>query len=255
MKAFIAFTKKEFVESLRTYRMLVLASVFLLFGIMSPLVAKIMPELLNGVNLGSGLTITAPEPSEMDSWAQFFNNVGQMGMLTLIITFCGIMANEFSRGTLINLLTKGMKRRTVILSKFLSASVLWTASYLLCLTVCYAYTEYFWPASVLRNAFLAFFSLWLFGEFLITLLILGGILFRNFYGSLFTCFGTIITLSLLNIIPYIQKYNPIVLAGDTLHLLNAQKEAADFIPATIVCTCAVVLLLVVSAAVFNKKQL
>jgi len=33
MKAFIAFTKKELTESLRTYRALVLAAVFLVLGI------------------------------------------------------------------------------------------------------------------------------------------------------------------------------------------------------------------------------
>lgn len=255
MKSFVAFTKKEFNESLRTYRLVVLVAVFLLLGVMSPLFAKILPELLSGVDLGGGIVVTVPEPTAMDSWAQFFKNVGQTGMLALIITFSGIIANELSRGTLIILLTKGMKRHTVILSKFLSASVLWTASYLLCLAVCYAYTEYFWPASTLSNAFLAFISLWLFGEFLIALLIFGGILFGNLYGSLLTCLGVIVTLSLLNILPYVQKYNPIALAGGTLNLLNAQKEAADFIPATIICSVMAVSLLVMSIVVFNKKQI
>jgi ABC-2 type transport system permease protein len=255
MRAFIAFTKKEFVESLRTYRLFILAAVFLLLGVMSPLTAKIMPDLFSGIDLGGGLTITVPEPTAMDSWSQFFKNVGQMGMLLLIITFCGIMANEFSRGTLVNLLTKGLKRHTVVLSKFLAASLLWTASYLLCLSVCYAYTEFYWPAIVLCDPFFAFLSPWLFGEFLIALLILGGILFRNFYGSLFTCFAVIIVLSLLNINPHLQKYNPIMLASGTLNLLNAQKEAADFIPAAILCACLVVVLIIGSIVAFNKKKL
>ena len=255
MKAFIAFTKKEFTESLRTYRLVILAAVFLLLGLMSPFIAKIMPELFSGVDLGGGVTITAPAPTAMDSWTQFFSNVGQMGMLALIITFCGTMANELSRGTLINLLTKGMKRHTVIVSKFLSASVLWTASYLLCLVVCYAYTEYFWPGGILSNAFLAFLSLWLFGEFLIALLVFSGVLFGNLYGSLLSCLGVILALSLLNIIPSVQKYNPIELAGDTLNLLNANKEVADFIPAIIICIIMTALLLVFSVLAFNKKRI
>jgi ABC-2 type transport system permease protein len=142
-----------------------------------------------------------------------------------------------------------------ILSKFLAASVLWTASYLLCLGICYAYTEYFWADDVIYNAFSAFLSLWLFGEFSITLLILGGILLKNFYGSLFTCFGANIAMSLLNIIPYVKKYNPIILTSDTLNLLNSEKSVSDFIPAMIVCTCGIVLLLVISIVTFNKKQL
>jgi len=253
MKAFIAFTKKEFTESLRTYRLIVLMAVFLLLGIMSPLAAKMMPDILKGL-ADTGITITLPEPSAMDSWEQFFKNVGQMGMLALIITFCGIMANEFSRGTLINLLTKGMKRYTVILSKFLWASVLWAASYLLCLAVCYAYTVFYWPDSTLNHVFWAFFAPWLFGEFLIALLIFGGVLFKNFYGSLLSCGGVIIALNLVNILPKARKYNPVILAGDTLNLLNAQKDVADFIPAVVICGAAVMVLIAASVGVFNKKQ-
>jgi len=253
MKAFIAFTKKEFTESLRTYRLVILAAVFLLLGMLSPLLAKMMPEILKSV-ADIGLVISMQEPAAMNSWEQFFSNVGQMGMLALIITFCGMMANELSRGTLINLLTKGMKRHTVILSKFLTATVLWTGSYLLCLAVCYAYTEYFWPAAGLSNAFLAFFSLWLFGELLIAILIFGGVLFGNLYGSLLACLGVIITLNVLHIMPAIQKYNPIILSGDALNLLNAQKGTADYVPAMVICTAAAVLLMVASVAVFNKKR-
>jgi len=253
VRAFVAFTKKEFTESVRSYRLFVLAVVFLLLGIMSPLVAKLMPDLISGTDLG-GVTITLPEPTAMDSWAQFFGNVGQMGMLALVITFSGIMATELSRGTLVNLLTKGMKRHTVILSKFLTASLIWTVSYLLCMAVCFAYTEYYWPAATLHEPFLAFFAPWLFGMLMIVLLILGGILFGNLYGSLLTCLTTVIALSLINIASVAHKYNPISLASGTLNLLNGHMKAADFIPAAIICAVAVVILLVTAIAAFNKKQ-
>jgi len=254
MRAFVAFTKKEFVESLRTFRLIVLMAVFVLLGIISPLTAKMMPEILKAV-AEAGLVITMPDPVAMDSWAQFYSNVGQMGMLALIITFCGIMANELSRGTLVNLLTKGMKRHVVILSKFLYASVLWTVCYVICFAVCYMYTAFYWPMDGMNHVFLSFFAPWLFGELLLALLIFGGVLFGNFYGSLLSCGGLILVLSLLNIIPAVQKYNPIVLAGDVFNLLNGQKEVADFVPAFIICAAATVLLVAASVAVFNKKKM
>ena len=255
MRAFIAFTKKECTEGLRTYRLIILAAVLLFFGILSPLTAKLLPEILGAVDLGDGVSITSPEPSAIDSWTQFFSNIGQMGMLALIVTFSGIMASELSRGTLVNLLTKGMKRHTVVISKFISASFMWTVGYALCLIVCYAYTEFYWPASDISNSLFAFSSLWMFGELLIAILIFGGVLFGSFYGSLLSCFGVIITLALLNIAPAIHRFNPIGLAGDTLSLLSAQKEPADFLPAMIICASSVVLLTAASIAVFNKKKL
>ena len=254
MRAFAAFTKKEFTENLRTYKLLILAAVMVALGIMSPLVAKIMPDLLSGVDLGGGIILTMPEPVATDSWAQFFSNVAQMGMLALIITFCGIMSGELSKGTLINLLTKGMKRHTVILSKFLSASVIWLLSYLLCLAVCYAYTYYFWPDYAPNDALLVFSSVWLFGEMMIAVLIFGGAAFGSFYGGLLTCGGVVIALNLLNILPKVRRFNPVTLAGGTLELLLGTKTAADFMPAMYICAGAVVFLIIASIVIFNKKK-
>lgn len=254
MRAYFSFTKKEFTESLRTYKLAIMLAVFLLFGIMSPLFAKLTPELLKSISI-EGMVISAYEPTAMDSWAQFFKNVGQMGMIVLVIIFAGIMANEFSRGTLVNILTKGMKRHMVILSKFTVATVIWTLSYLLCLAVTYGYTAYFWEPAGLHHVFLAFFSPWVFGILLLTLLILGGTLFKTFSGSLLLCGGTVAVMSLLNIIPKVQKYNPIILFGDNTALLTDVKAAADVIPALAICAVLIILLIVASIVVFNKKQL
>ena len=138
MKAFWAFTKKELTEYYRTAKIMILMVVFLLFGMMNPVLAKFTPEIIKA----AGLDLNLPDPTAMDSWAQFFKNVGQMGLIIVVIVFSGIMANEFSKGTLINILTKGLKRKTVILSKFTVASCLWALSYLLCFVVTYFYTAY-----------------------------------------------------------------------------------------------------------------
>jgi ABC-2 type transport system permease protein len=259
MKAFVIFTKKEFTESWRTYRFVIALAVFVLLGAMNPLIAKMMPEILSSIDTSGmegmgGMSFNMPEPTAFDAWAQFYSNVGQMGLLTLIIVFSGVMAGEFTRGTLVNLLTKGLKRGTVILSKFAAATLFWAAVYLVCLGVSAALTAVFWDME-LHNAVLAFGGMWLFGELLIALLIFGGTLFKTFYGSLALTAGVIIALLLLNIAPQAAKYNPISLAGETLALLNASKAAGDFVPAFIICAAAVAGLLAASVRVFEKKEL
>jgi ABC-2 type transport system permease protein len=54
MKRYLAFIKKEFVEQLRTYRLLILLSVFFVFGLMSLI---ILSSVLTGGNFG-GLILT-----------------------------------------------------------------------------------------------------------------------------------------------------------------------------------------------------
>jgi len=253
MKQFFAFTKKELAESVVTYRLYILLAVFLIFGMMSPLFAKLTPELLKTLET-SGIAIQMPEPTAMDSWAQFFKNVGQMGMLVLAISFSGIMASELSKGTLIILLAKGLNRHVVILSKFFASTILWTVSYLACLGICYAYTAYFWNDYTIYNAAIAFAAPWVFGELLLSIVIFGGTLFGNIYGSLLTCLSIVVALNVIGIIPNTAKFNPVTLSGGTLPLLRGVGEVSDFVPAMMVCAMMITALLVGAVLVFEKKE-
>lgn len=253
MKAFIAFTKKEYCEGLRTYKILILSAVFLLFGMMSPLTAKLTPQLLQKF-MPEGMTITLAEPTALDSWAQFFKNISQMGFIVVAILFSGIMANEFSRGTLINILTKGLPRRTVILSKFTMAVLLWTFSYLLCFGVCYAYTAYFWKGATVSNLLFSVFCLWLFGLLMLAVIMLGSILFRSSYGCLLFTGTFIAVLFLLDIVPKFQKYNPLMLASGNMALLTNKLAAIDMRTPAIISLAIIILSVAASIDVFNKKQ-
>lgn len=254
MRVYYAFVKKEFTENLRTYKLMIMIVVFLIFGVMSPLFAKFTPEILKAAGIEAS-ALGMGEPTAMDSFAQFFKNVGQMGLLVLAIIFSGIMANEFSKGTLINILTKGMKRSTVIFAKFTAAAVIWSAAYLLCLAVTYAYTFYYFTIENISNAFLAFSGMWLFGILLVGLILLGGVLFKNTYGSLLFCGGVLVIMTIINIFPQLRKYNPVTLSLENMQMLTAQKAASDFVPAVIICGVFIAASVTASVMAFNKKQL
>lgn len=254
MNAYIAFVRKEFLEYSRTYKLFTLLAVFLFFGFMNPITAKVMPELLDSL-LPEGMSITLGAPTAFDSWAQFFKNISQMGTVVFVVIMSGIFANELSRGTLINMLTKGLSRPTVILSKFTAATAVWTLSYVLCFGVTYGYTAYFWSMDGVMNLFLSAFSLWLFGVLLIALLIFGGVLTGSVYGSLLVTGGATVLMTLLNIVPAVQRFNPVTLSSGNMALLTAQKSVSDFTPALAICTVASAVLIAASIWMFNKKQM
>lgn len=250
MNAFWAFTKKEFTEYYRSAKLMILGVVFLLFGMMNPVMAKFTPEILKA----AGIDMQLPDPTAMDSWAQFYKNISQMGIIIVIIVFSGIMANELSKGTLINILTKGLKRRTVILSKFMVASMLWTLSYLFCFGVTYVYTAYFWSMTGMHEIFWAFLGPWLYGELLIALLILGGILFKNVVGSLLLVGGTSFVLMILSIFPDLRNFNPISLSGDNLAVLMGTTSISEVYPAFLICTALIVGVIGSSIVLFDRRS-
>lgn len=254
MRAFVAFTGKEFIELLRTYKLLILVVVFLFFGMLSPVTAKHLPEILKMAGLDPA-SLGISNPTAADSFAQFFKNIGQMGLLVLVVIYCGIMANEFSKGTLINMLTKGLKRRTVIISKVASSVVAWTFAYLLSAGVSYGFTSYYFDMKGLHHTFFALTALWLYGVFLLMAVIFGGVLFKTVYGSLLFTGGVAVALTLLNLVPTIQKYNPASLATDNLAVMTAQKGLDDLLPAFILCVAAILAFIIGSVVVFDKKQI
>ena len=254
MTSYVAFCRKEFMENWRTYRLAIMLAVFAAFGLMSPLIAKMLPDLLSGMDMG-GLVVQIPESTAFDSWTQFFKNNGQMGILVLIIVFCGITANEFTKSTLIPIVTKGMQRRWIILAKISVSVAIWTVSYAVSLAVTWVYTVYFWGNAPLPNAPLAFGSLWLFGVLMITLLILGGVCLGNIYGALLFSGGAVILMALVSIAPKAGKYNPISLAGNVVNLLNGSQPASDFIPALWICVGLIAVGILASVLIFDRKQL
>lgn len=254
MKAYFAFTQKELLESLRTYKLLIMIIVFMFFGMLGPLTAKLTPQILESL-MPAGMQVTMGEPTAFDSWAQFFKNVSQMGFIVVAILFSGIMANEFNRGTLIHPLTKGLPRSTVIFSKFTVASMIWTISYLISFGLSYGYTKYFWDSDGVLNLPFAIFCLWLFGIMFLAVILLGGVIFKSSYGCLMFIGAFIVTLFLLNILPKLQKYNPIGLTSKNMSLLAGDIIPKDLMAMAIVSIGIIILSIFTAIRVFNKKQI
>lgn len=252
MNGFRALWKKELMEATRTHKLTVLGLVFVLFGIMNPLIAKLTPEIIARF-LPEGMTMTIPTPSAMDAWAQFFKNVPQMGLIVLVILFSGVMAGEFSRGTLVQPLTKGLSRRAVICAKFLSRTLFWTAAYLVCFAVTWAYTAYFWPEEAISNLPMAVLGLWAFGVLLLAALMLSGVFWKSNYGCLLLVGLFVALMAILNIVPAIAEYNPILLASGGMNLLSGALTASDY-AAPLVVSLGLIVLFVAGAMLFFDRK-
>jgi ABC-2 type transport system permease protein len=110
MTGLAVFLGKELREHWRTRRLLVLAIVFVAFGIGSPLLARFTPELIATLTADEGLVIDVPPPTLADAVAQFVRNLGQTGVLAAILLAMGSVAGEKERGTAALWLTKPLSR-------------------------------------------------------------------------------------------------------------------------------------------------
>lgn len=256
MKELLAFGKKEWMEQLRSGRLFLLLLLFFLFGVMSPAIAKLTPwllELMEDSLKESGMTLTAVTVDAMTSWTQFFKNI-PIALIAFVLLESSIFTKEHQTGTILLVLTKGLKRYQVVLAKTLVLVLLWTVGYALCFAVTYGYTAWFWDNSVVCQLLPAVGCWWLIGLFAVLVMVLFSVLSCGNAGVLAGTGGTFLLAYLLEILPKSGKYSPAKLMA-AVELLTGTAEADTYSPAVAVTLFLCVLCLCAGMMIYNKKQL
>jgi ABC-2 type transport system permease protein len=256
MNRFLAFTKKELLAQIRSGKLLFLGILFVLFGIMNPAVAKLTPWLLDMMAdslAQSGMNVTEVTVTALDSWVQFFKNI-PMSLIAFVLLEGGIFTQEYQSGTLVLSLTKGLPRRTVVLSKATVLTVLWTAGYWLCFGITYGYNAYFWDNSVAQNLMFSVVCWWVLGLWVVGLTVLFSTLSNSSTGVFLGTGGVVLVSSLLGLLPKISKFMPTFLS-DGNSLIYGLADAADYTTALIISGAMFIACFPISLVWFNKKQL
>ncbi|MHB0878047.1 MAG: ABC transporter permease subunit [Anaerolineae bacterium] len=132
--------RKEMLEQWRSYRLLVVTVVFAIFGLTSPLLAKLAPELLRLVPGGESFAQLVPPPTVTDAVGQYVKNLSQFGILLAILLAMGAVAQEKERGTAALVLVKPMPRWAFLLAKFAALAATFLAATTVAAFGAYYYT-------------------------------------------------------------------------------------------------------------------
>lgn len=254
MRGYIAFIQKELLEGIRNYKILILLLAFFVLGMISPLLAKLMPEMLSGMEI-EGMTITISDPVAMDSYTQFYKNITQMGTVVLLLVFGGTLSGELSKGTLINVLTKGLSRDSVILAKYTMMILMWTGVYSITAAIFYGYTAFLFPKDEVSHVFYAFFMFWLFGVFLFALLLLGSVILRGNYGGILFTVIVLAVLLIVSMFPQCERFNPITLASINCSILEGSKRVGDTVIPMLITIASSIGSILLSLLLFRKKAI
>lgn len=255
MTSLLAFTKKEWMEQVRSSRLMILGILFVLFGIMNPAIAKLTPwmfEIMADSLEESGMMITTVSVTAMTSWTQFFKNI-PMGLIAFILMESSIFTKEYQSGTLILALTKGLERYKVLVAKTIVLLVLWSICYWMCFGITYGYNSYFWDNSIAHNLMFTVVIWWLFGNFTIFLLVFFSAISTNNTEVLLGTGAVVLGMYLVGLIPKVKKYMPTKLM-ETAGLLVGVEEASAYGCAILATLVICVGCLIAGIFLFNKKK-
>lgn len=186
MRAFFEFFKKEWLELTRTGKFLILGIVFLVFGISNPAIAKLTPwlmEIMSEDLSKMGLTVSEVIVNDLSSWTQFFKNISMI-IIVFLIMFSDTITKEYQKGTIIPILTKGIFPHTILIAKTAMIFACWTVGYWCTVGITYGYNAYFWGNEVAVHIGFALFCYYLFGTWLISVMVLMFSMFQSNIGVL-----------------------------------------------------------------------
>lgn len=252
MKGFI-FLKKELMESYRTPKAIILILIFFFCGVMSPLGARYINELLEATGQLGGFKL--PDPTWMDAFTQFFKNNQSIAFIALLLTFMNSVAGEKKSGTAVLILSKGLKRRSFIYSKYVAGVLVFLAAYIVSIAMTVFYSNLlfddFSPVSLIPS--MAVYGLT--GTFYIAIAILASVLASSSTSAAIMSIGAYAFSGILEIIPALKKVLPGKLMEISFDLIKGNGWIEGSFTTIAVIILLTVVLLEISVVVFNRQEL
>ncbi len=249
-----ALLKKELLEILRTYKIYVIPVIFLFFGLLSPITAKIMPDLLK--SMAGEFKIELPPSTWHDSYGQFFKNLNQIGLLAVILTTMGTVADEKARGTALLVLARPISRHAFILSKWMGNITLLIFSIASSYVACTYYTYVLFPQTNVGASLEATLLFLIYAVFISSLTIFASsITASNIGAGGIAIAGFFVTSILPSLHKSFAKYSPGALTALEMKIINGSATIGSASWAIIITTILSVALVTLGSYIFSKQEL
>jgi ABC-2 type transport system permease protein len=213
--------RKELLEQWRTLRLPVIAAVFVLVGLSSPLLARFTPELLEALG-GSQFQIVLPPPSTADAVDQLIKNVGQFGILVAVLLAMGSVATEKERGTAGLILTKPASRAAFLVAKLVAIGTTLAVAVALAAAAAWFYTLVLFEALPVGGFAASSVLQWLALLSFAAITFLGSTLTRSALAAAGIGVAAFVVIGILSAFPSIAPYLPVGLGAPARALALGQ---------------------------------
>ena len=135
MSGLAVLLRKELSQQIRTHRLMIVAVVFFIFGLGTPLMLHFLPELVPAEEM-----FELPEFTAADAVQGYIETFGQVGLLAAILLAMGAVAKERESGTASMILSKPVSRAAFILAKLAALAFVFLVAIIVGGAGCYLYT-------------------------------------------------------------------------------------------------------------------
>ena len=231
----------EWLRLIRTPRLLALIAVYAFFGLLGPVLARYMRQLLEHTQ--SNLTITAAEPEPVDAITNFVGQVNQTALVVAVVVAAGSLAFDSRRGISTFLRTRTTTMRELLVPRYTVSAAAVVSAYLVGTLAAWYETSLLigpLPATDVAYGFLCGATYLLFA---VAVPAAAASLARTVLGTVGIAVGLLLVLPVLGSLSVLHDWLPSSLATAPVDLLGP-VGLSDYLPAFGVTgtACAVLLL-------------
>jgi ABC-2 type transport system permease protein len=229
----------------------VVATIFLLVGLSSPLLARFTPDILKAV-AGDQIPIVLPSPTAADAVDQLAKNLGQFGGLIAVLLAMGAVATEKERGTAAMILSKPVSRAGFLVAKLAAIGLTLGIATAIASAGAWFYTLVLFDPLPVAGVAAAAALQWLTLMAWATITFLGSTLTRSSLAAGGLGIVAFVVVGILGVLPNVGRYLPTGLGAPARALALGQSDADVVGP--IVATLALIGAVTLTAWLVFRRQ-
>jgi len=241
----------EWLRMFRTPRALALGGVYLLFGLLGPVLAKYMEDIVR--RFQSGMTITVAQPTAKDGIANYVNEVSQTGLVVLVVIAAGALTFDASRGLATFFRTRVNTMWPLVLPRFACCAAAGVAAYSLGTLAAWYETALLLSAPPAGAILAGLLCGCAYLVFAVAVVAAAASVARTTLGTVGIALGWMLVLPIAGLIGPIHAWLPSTLVTAPVALLSGSR-LADFLPALAVTAAATASLVAASSVRLRRRE-
>jgi ABC-2 type transport system permease protein len=242
----------EFLRMVRTHRWVVLVGVFLTFGILGPVTARYLADIVG--SFAGEITIEVPDPRPVDGIMQFVSNATQVGLLAVVVVAASALAIDARGEVAAFLRTRVAHAGRLLWPRY--AVVATTAVVALVIGTGAAWALTGMLLGALPTAPMVVGTLFggLYLCFAVAVVAAASAVVRSMLPAVLVGLGVLLSLPLIGIIPTVQPWLPSHLVTAIVGLIDG-TPTGDYLRAAGVTLVAIPVLLVTASWQLDRREL
>jgi ABC-2 type transport system permease protein len=241
----------ELVRLLRSKRWVALLGVFGFFGLLGPVLARYMAEILGSV--GGGVEIIFPDPVPADGITQYLGNTQQIGLLVVLVVAAGALAFD-GRAELAAFLRTRATIPQLLVPRFTVSTLAACGAFTVGMLLAWYQTRVLLGSLPVPEMLAGIAYWWVYLAFAVAVVAFAAGLLRGTLGVVALSAGILLVLPVLGIVEVLAPWMPSALVGAPDALLRGEP-LGEHLRAAAAAVVATVVLLAGAVALLRRREL